>query len=158
MNTENKLTGRHVLLLLCAFFGVMVVANAAFVTFAVRSFPGESQKKSYLQGINYNETLAERKKQSTLGWRAEITQIAPSRIEVRMFDADNAPLTGLDVAGTFERPSHSGADQHFVCDESSPGVYATSLTALEPGAWNIIAVANRKEDVRFDFTARVFVQ
>lgn len=158
MNTEKKLTGRHVLLLLCAFFGVMVVANAAFVTFAVRSFPGESQKKSYLQGINYNETLAERHQQATLGWRAEITQINPSRIELRMFDADNAPLTGLDIAGSIERPSHSGADQQFICDERSPGVYASSLTALEPGAWKIIAVANGRDDARFDFTARVLVQ
>lgn len=157
MKKQAELTGRRVLLLLCAFFGVMVVANAAFVTFAVRSFPGESQKKSYMQGIHYNETLAARTRQATLGWRAEITQLGASAIEVRMFDADDAPLTGLNVGGSIERPSHSGADQDFVCDERSPGVYAAKFTTLDKGAWKIAAIASGRDDARFEFTARVTI-
>ena len=157
MNTQGKLTGRHVLLMLFAFFGVMVVANAAFVTFAVRSFPGESQKKSYMQGINYNETLAERTKQATLGWRAEITQLSAGSVEIRVFDADDAPLTGLDIAGAIERPSHSSADQAFVCHERRPGVYVAEFALLDKGAWKIAAIAKGRDDARFEFSARVMI-
>ena len=37
------------------------------------TFSGEDERKSYLQGLTFNRTLAQRAEQARLGWRAEIT-------------------------------------------------------------------------------------
>ena len=55
-----ELKGWHVLLILMAFFGVMFSVNGVFLYHAITSFPGEDVKKSYVQGLNYNDTLAVR--------------------------------------------------------------------------------------------------
>ena len=52
------LEGRHVLMALIAFFGVMLIANGIFVYFAVLTFSGGDTPESYRKGLNYNETIA----------------------------------------------------------------------------------------------------
>lgn len=157
MVDQKKLTGRHVLLMLIGFFGVMLIANVAFVTVAVRSFPGESQKKSYLQGLHYNQTLAERAVQKALGWRAEITRVENDLIEVRLFAGGNA-LTDLTVTGELRRPASAGSDHALAFHEISPGVYRATPALLTSGAWDIEGLAKNARGQEFDFRARVIVE
>ena len=67
---QRELTGKHVLLMLVAFFGVIIVTNVIFINAAVTSFRGEDVKGSYRQGLEYNETLETRKSEGQLGWSA----------------------------------------------------------------------------------------
>jgi hypothetical protein len=46
--------------MLLTFFGVVIGVDVAFSVLAVRTFPGEDIRNSYVQGNHYNETLAER--------------------------------------------------------------------------------------------------
>ena len=61
-----KITGWHVLFSVIAFFGVITAVNAVMISYAVKSFPGEDQKKSYMQGLQYNKVLEEKKLQEQL--------------------------------------------------------------------------------------------
>ncbi len=158
MRQEKRLTGRHIVLMLIAFFGIMIIANTAFVIVAVKSFPGESQKKSYLQGLNYNETLTARAKQKSLGWRAEITRIEATHLEVKLHDKNDAPVNGLTITGQLRRPSHDGSDQTLAFKEINPGVYATPTSALGVGTWDFTATAIGPGDEHFEFGARVNIQ
>ena len=76
MNTRgrvaNGLTGRHVLIALVAFFGVMLIANGIFVYFAVATFSGGDTSNAYRKGLDYNETLAAAERQAERGWHSEI--------------------------------------------------------------------------------------
>ncbi len=158
MTHERRLTGRHVLFALIAFFGVMLVANAAFVTFAVRSFPGESEKKSYFQGLNYNETLAARATQNTLGWQVVVRRVEPSIVEIALYDIEETGVAGLAISGDIRRPTHSGGDQQLVFEEIAHGVYQATTTTLSDGAWDLSGIAKDLRGNQFEFHARVFVQ
>ena len=158
MTRAKPITGRHVLLMLVLFFGVMLVANAVFVIVAVRSFPGESEEKSYLQGIHFNETLAARAEQEKLGWRVEIAGFDRDQVELRFYSAEGAVVAGLAVAGDLRRPAFNGADQPLIFRETAPGVYRTELEALDAGAWDLSGVAEDELGQRFAFKARISVK
>ena len=72
---NKTLTGRGVLLWLIAFFGIIFATNAYFIMIAVKTFSGEDEQKPYLQGVEYNDTLARRAAQRRLGWRATMPQL-----------------------------------------------------------------------------------
>ena len=54
----NGIQGRHVLAGLAGFFGLMLLANAVFVYFAVATFSGGDTSKPYQKGLHYNQTIA----------------------------------------------------------------------------------------------------
>ena len=155
----KPLTGRHVLMALSGFFGVIFVVNAIFLTFALRSFPGESMKKSYLQGLHYNDILTERAEQAALGWRAELLRAdrngAEGVIELRLLDAAGSPLTGLTLEGQLRRPAHSRSDQALSFIDAGRGVYRTSVSGLAPGAWSLTAQAENAYGDQLDLASRV---
>lgn len=162
MTKARELTGRHVLAMVLAFFGVMIIANAAFVIVAVKSFPGESEKKSYLQGLQYNNVLAKRATQAALGWRAEISRIETTvnggLLEVRFFNARDAKLSGLTIKGEMRRPADDDADRALLFHETAPGVYQAATAPLAAGAWDVSGTAESISGDAFDFRARVLVQ
>lgn len=155
----NPLTGRHVLMALLGFFGVIITVNMIFLTFALRSFPGESMKKSYLQGLHYNEILTERAEQAALGWRAELLRAdrngAEGVIELQVFDAAGTPLSGLTVEGELRRPAHSRSDQTLSFMHVGNGVYRTPVSDLAPGAWSLTAQAENAYGDQLDLASRV---
>lgn len=161
MTRNKELTGRHILLMLFAFFGVMIVANTAFVVLAVKSFPGESQKKSYVQGLNYNDVLERRARQSALGWQVAIRALNSDNdmtaIDITIRSANEEPLSGLTIDGAIRRSVHDGADQPISFEETGPGGYRAEVTRLDAGIWDLTGTARDIGDGEFDFTARVTV-
>ena len=131
-----KLTGWHVLLIAFAFFGIMFAVNGVFLFNAIKSFPGEQVEKSYLQGLEYNDTIAERKAQSELGWRAEIGLI-DQQVVLRLFDQDNAPVNAPDVTGILRAPATNAYDQLLNFSSNTAGEYRSDRLVLDPGRWGV---------------------
>lgn len=142
----GTLTGKHVLIAMLCFFLVVIAVNAGFIVMAVRSFPGEDERRSYLQGLHYNETLALRAAQARLGWSAE-TQISPDATGVIVTflaqDRHRAPIGGLDVRGALRRPATTRHDQQLAFQEIRPGFYEAHARAIDDGAWIIQGEARR---------------
>lgn len=157
MSAERKMTGQHVFFIFAAFFSAMIIANAAFVYFAVTSYPGETEKKSYLQGLNYNDTLARRAAQEKLGWSVEVSALSADYAELRVRNADGSPNTGLSIIGDISRPADHGFDQALVFIETAPGLYRSPTNTLSNGAWVINGVASNPFGDQFSFGARVIV-
>ncbi len=155
---KGKLTGRHVLIMVLAFFGVMIAANVIFIRAAVTTFPGVTEDKSYLQGLNYNDTLAERAAQAELGWTAEIAEVEQSggegRIVVRMAKGD-AALSNLALTGILKRPASDDADQALAFKALSGGLYEAEVEAFAPGAWDMTLRAENILGEAFDVEARI---
>ena len=158
MTHEKKMTGRHVFMIFAAFFGVMIAVNAAFVVVAIQSFPGESENKSYLQGLNYNARLAERAAQKELGWTAEISTLTKDAIEIQIRTASGAPISGLTTNAEIRRPAGGGFDQSLVFDEVRTGVYRAETDELSDGVWLIEGIAIGKSDQQFAFNARAIIE
>jgi nitrogen fixation protein FixH len=133
---ERVLKGWHVLLIMLAFFGVMFAVNGVFLYHAITSFPGEDVKKSYVQGLNYNATLADRAVQSELGWTAE-AGLADNAVIFRLNDADGQALTGHVVVGELRRLATGREDRSLVFQARGNGDYASDVSALGAGQWRL---------------------
>ena len=135
--------GRHVLAGLAGFFGVMLLANAIFVYFAVATFSGGDTSKPYQKGLNYNQTLEADAFQAARGWQSEVAyddRAGVLTLSVR--DRAGAPVGGLHIGVKLGRPATDIDDRRVVLKEASAGLYAATVD-LAPGLW-VISVASRE--------------
>lgn len=156
---KGVLTGKHVLLMVIAFFGVMIVANVAFISAALRSFPGVTDEHAYQRGLEYNEKLSARASQASLGWAAEVTEVTRDEetgvIALRMTDASSQPISGLEITAGLRRPADDAQDQSLVFAYRSDGYYETRVAAFAPGVWDLTAQAQNAGGDVFDIEARI---
>ena len=73
---KTGLTGRHVLLAMLAFFGVIFAVNGAFLYFALGSHSGVVAVEPYRKGLAYNQAIAAAEAQERRGWRMELPYAA----------------------------------------------------------------------------------
>ena len=140
--------GWHVGLGVTAFFGVIIGVDAAFLTLAYRTHPGQVADKPYEAGLLYNAELQRQRRQTELGWRAA-ADATPDGLAVWMRDADGAPLPGLTVTADLQRPATEHGRTRLTLSESRPGLYVAR--AELSGTWDA-AVAARDAAGR-DFMA-----
>jgi nitrogen fixation protein FixH len=150
----RHITGRQVLLLMAGFFGVVIAANAVFVYQAITTFRGEDARGAYLQGLDYNRTLAARAAQAHLGWRATIgatrSPAGTVRIEVMLRDAHGAPiLQSLRMAGSLDHPSDAERDTPVEFKPAGGGRYIADASGVTRGHWNIIVETHASDGTPF---------
>lgn len=138
------LKGGHVLTILLGAFALVIAANAVFITLAIRSFPGEEEKKSYMQGLAYNARLEEREAQEKLGWSATITAFervgAEVALEIHVATASAVPVAGLALEGALSRPA-GPQSLPLMFHETAPGRYRAMAPGLANGVWRLDATA-----------------
>lgn len=161
MDRDFRITGRHVLIVLIGFFLFVLAANLVFINLAVKSFPGEKEEKSYLQGLNYGDRLAARAEQERLGWRAMITEASlvgeTATIALAVADRAGAPLSNLRIEAVLSRPVDDSSDQAIAFAPVGDGEYAASVPA-GAGIWNLEGVAVGDDGRRFEFANRLVIK
>ena len=157
---NRTLTGRGVLLWLFAFFGIIFATNAYFIILSVKTFSGEDEQKPYLQGVEYNDTLARRAAQRILGWRATMTAARLSsghvRISVVLVNSDGAPKTRVSLTGELRHPADEYRDQVLKFKETIPGTYQEEMANVSRGSWDLI-VNSSARNAPFEATRRLWV-
>lgn len=140
------------------FFGVMFAVNGVFLYHAITSFPGEDVKKSYVQGLNYNQTLAARAAQSELGWVAE-AGLRNDQLVFRLSDAGGAPVRGQLVIGELRRRATQDQDRQLVFSAASGGEYIAATSGLGAGQWQaqIRVYDTTSEALQFAVTKTILV-
>jgi len=139
----NGFSGRHMLLSLVIFFGVMLIANSMLVYYALDTFSGGDRPDPYRAGLDYNDRIAAAKKQDALGWTTDLAyDDAEGRLAVTFHDKTKAPVSGLKLEGVVGRGATNREDQKVAFKEISQGVYASGIK-LAPGQW-VIAVKSWK--------------
>ena len=147
------LNGWHVLAGFILFFGIVIGLDVVFATLAYRSFPGQSASDPYEAGIEYNRTLAQRRQEAALGWRAE-ADAAGAVINIRIVDRGGAPVRGLQVAGTATRPATEAGAVALTFRETEPGRYVAASPAAR-GAWDVAVTARNTAGARFEAERRL---
>jgi len=150
------LRGWHVLTALIAFFGAVIAVNVYFAMAAVGTFPGEDVTHPYIQGLEYNRTLAEHRQQQARGWRVTAA-LAPAprgaRLLVDLYNRDGSPLTGAVVSGALRWPADAHRDRQLAFHEASAGHYVADLESLSEGDWDLRATATGSDRHSLDFEA-----
>ena len=135
----NGLNGRHVLLALIGFFGVMLVVNAIFTYYAIATFGGGDTSKPYQKGIRYNETIAAAERQVVRGWQGAVSYTPQAkRLAVNLSDRSGGPVPGVELTGLVGRAVTDKDDVRLQFTEQAPGVYVAEAR-LEPGQWIVSA-------------------
>jgi nitrogen fixation protein FixH len=134
----NGLRGRHVLMSLIGFFGVMLIANGLFVYFALSTFTG-SDSDPYRRGLHYNDTLQAAVRQAEKDWQASLSyDAAKRRLSLGLIDNQSRPVTGLQIEALVGRPVTDKEDRALPLKEEASGIYSADID-LAPGQWVISA-------------------
>ncbi|MHA7872472.1 MAG: FixH family protein [Hyphococcus sp.] len=162
MSGEFRLTGRHVLFGMVGFFLVIIAVNAVFLTLAVRSFPGEQEEKSYLQGLNYNERLNARQAQAALGWTVAIERAdladGDGLIVLGFYNRDGRPIYDLDISGSISHPVDDDFDRQVTFEPVGEGRYRAETSPVTPGAWTLEAIAVSRRNETFELTTKLYFE
>lgn len=160
--TQFRVSGRFVLLSMIGFFLTIFIANGVFITLAVKSFPGEQEEKSYLQGIAYNDTLTARAEQAALGWTAELTDLRlegeTAAIELSFRTEAGTPLSALALSGVFSRAVDDDHDRAVDFVSLGGGRYSAQIAGVAPGAWRLEATATGPGGEKFALEKRLTLQ
>lgn len=153
-----ELRGVHVLAGLILFFAGIIAINVAFAVAAVRTFPGEDERRSYTQGLHYNDTLAERRAQAELGWRARSelgASASGARLLVRLSDRTGAPIEDAAINAVLRWPPNESGDRALQFRSVGAGAYEADLGALPRGRWDLRARAEDAQGRALDFEAEL---
>ena len=126
-----KLTGRHVLIIAIACFGLVIAANIAMLLAATGSFPGLVVKNSYVASQGWNDRADA---QRALGWRAAVV-LEEGRLAVTLTGADG-PVEDAVLTARIGRPSSDAEDREIALTRTGAGRYAAPAD-LAPGLWRV---------------------
>jgi nitrogen fixation protein FixH len=159
---ERKITGRTVLFWMIGFFTVIFIANAIFIHLALSSFPGVVTETAYEEGLAYNDAIAASREQAARDWSVtgaiERAGTDAARVEVLARDASGAPLSGLSVTATLQRPASPEAPLVVVLQEGETGRYQAMVNDLAAGNWNLdLEALGGQDGEAFKSRNRVFL-
>lgn len=141
---ERVITGRHVLIGVVAFFGVIFAANGAFLYSALSTYTGVVSDEPYRKGLHYNARIQADKVQHALGWTSDITLAkGGDGIDIVLRDRAGNPVSGLALEGRIGRPATQAMDIALALQEGQPGHYRAKFAALAEGAWQLDVRAKR---------------
>ena len=142
---KRPLTGRHVMILLGLFFGLMFVANGALIYAALSTLHGEELENPYDASQAFNQRIAEARAQDELGWVADVTtrpEGEGERVVADLRDRAGAPIPGLEVRARFVHPFDKGADREAILT-SDGGAYEGVAAPLHSGRWTLVIEAKQ---------------
>lgn len=135
----RPLTGRMVLFMLLAFFGVVIAVNLTMLRLASSTFSGLGDKNAYIAGLSHNRALAEARDQDRRGWRIEanLERSAPGRSIVSVVRADAGAYAKVDVSVRFEHPASSRLDRVIALAPLGANAWRAAVD-LPAGVWDIV--------------------
>lgn len=149
-----RIRGWHVATGVCAFFAVVIGVDAAFMTLAIRTYPGEVSVTPYEDGLRYNRRLAQLSAQAQLGWRAAAFVGSGRELVADIRGADGQPVRGLTATAQLQRPATESGRLAAILLEVSPGRYRAT-PAVASGAWDVTVVAIDPQGRRFEAERRL---
>lgn len=151
----GEFTGRHMLLLAFAFFGVIIAVNVFMAVLSSTSWTGLVVENSYVASQEFETKRLAHEAQQAAGWQTDFRH-----------DGGVAMLSVLDAAGKHvdlgtvnllvNRPVGGHDDQKLVLARQPDGTYSAPL-ALESGVWDAHVDAPQTEKGSFELHERFSV-
>ena len=140
--SPKPLTGRMVLVMLLAFFGVVFGVNFLMMKFAIDTLPGTEVDSAYSASLAYEKEIAAAHDQNVRAWKVNAhIQRGPdggATLQVEARDKQGMPMSGLKFQGRFERPTDRRADLPVGLAEVGIGIYRGSAPLIAPGQWDLV--------------------
>ncbi|MGJ3262181.1 MAG: FixH family protein [Salinarimonas sp.] len=158
----RPVTGRKVLLILVAFFGVIFLMNVFLLKMASSTFRGLEVESAYRASQEFNDTLAASAAQRARGWGVDVRVARrPDGLVAAAFavsDKDGVPLAGLAGTARLAAPADMSLDATGPIVEIAPGRYeAVFVDSPDPGRWTLVTELVRDDEVLFRSRNRILV-
>lgn len=151
--TVKAFTGRHMTIILVAFFGVVIAVNFTMARLASSTFGGTVVDNSYVASQQYNEWLARAAAQDRLGWDTEVT-VDSSRHVLLAVRKEGVPLGDVHAVATVHHPLGRTPPVSLRFERATGGTLR-SVETLAVGRWRLdlivrhgAAEARYREDVQ----------
>src|SRR5260370_23567576 len=143
--TPKPLTGRAVLFLLVAFFGVVIGVNLVMMKFAIQTLPGTEVDSAYSASLAYEGEIAAAHDQNARDWKVDAhVQRGPdggATLQVEARDNNGRPMSCLEFQDRFERPTDRRADQAVALADTGLGISPGSPSLLPPRPSDLVLPA-----------------
>ena len=128
----RQFTGRHMAMILVAFFVVVVGVNLLMARYASSTFGGVVVENSYVASQNFNRWLDAARAQEQLGWSARAIRRRDGRVHIAVTGAGQ----GVSVAALARHPLGRETDRALTFVHEGEGMFV-SRQELPPGRWTI---------------------
>ncbi|WFU14818.1 FixH family protein [Bradyrhizobium sp. CB3481] len=140
--SQRPLTGGVVLLMLVAFFGVVIGVNVTMMQLAIATIPGTEVDSAYRASLGYEKEILAARDQDARKWKvdAQIQRDAEGAavLQVEARGKADRPITGLTFAARLERPTDKRADLAVTLKEIGNGIYRARFDGIAPGQWDLV--------------------
>jgi len=126
-------TGRHIAIILVAFFGVVIAVNIAMAWLASSTFGGLVVQNSYVASQKFNSWLEEAREQKALGWTLEAARTPDHHVLARL-TSNGQPMADARLTALIRHPLGRAPQRTLQFRALAPGRYE-SVETLPQGRW-----------------------
>ncbi|MFB9982609.1 FixH family protein [Mesorhizobium newzealandense] len=130
---SREFTGRHMLLTILGFFGVVIGVNLTMATLASTSWTGLVVENTYVASQQFNEKAKEGRAQAALGWTGKLT-IASGNVRYSLSDAAGKSVLMNGVKVLFRHPAYEAEDKAITLASGRDQEFSTRHTPKD-GVW-----------------------
>ncbi len=141
LRAPRELTGRHVALILAAFFATTLLVNLSMAFLANRTWSGLLVANSYVESQRYNAVIAKGRADKALGWQVEASA-RRGRLELVLTDAAGEHLYPTALTAVARRAVNEVEDTPLTFARVDGSTYRAEQP-LDPGAWNVSIEVSR---------------
>lgn len=152
---NGQFTGRHMLLVMLAFFGVIIAVNVSMAVVANTSWTGLVVKNSYVAGLEFNRKAEEGRRQAALGWSSELA-IADGVLRYALADAHGRTVFPAGGTATLRRPVSDAEDTTLMLAANGGALEAP--LSVGDGAWIVELTVDAGLDTPYRETRRLFLR
>jgi nitrogen fixation protein FixH len=102
-------TGRHMLMIMIAFFAVVIVVNVTMATIAGTSWTGFVVRNSYVASQEFNGRVAAARAQASLGWTATLL-VENGEAHLAIVDRQGRPVVLIGASLALRSPASDRKD------------------------------------------------
>jgi nitrogen fixation protein FixH len=137
---RGTFTGRHMLGVMVAFFGVIVAVNLTMAAFAWTSWTGLVVKNSYVASQEFNDRAKAGREQAALGWQGELAY-EKGELRYRLVGGNGAVVAATGVEVALGRPAYEAEDTSVALSPTGDGSFGGDI-ALADGQWIVRLTAD----------------
>lgn len=130
---QGEFTGRHMLIIMVAFFGVVISVNTLMAVLATKSWTGIVVKNSYVASQQFNAETTRRMQAITAGAKADLAA-ANGWVTITFTGKTAEPLAADGLVLSVGHPVDPSINKSIYFTQTAPGVFKTEQ-ALPPGTW-----------------------
>ena len=155
-SSDSEFTGRHMLIAMLAFFGVIIAVNFTMAFFASSTWTGLIVKNSYVASQDFNAKLEKARAQDGLGWTSSAV-LDGRELTLKLKDASGQPLNALNVVAKVYRPVAEAEDHDVALSAKGAGAYAAKVD-LKAGLWEVAVLATGRGEATYEQIFRFIVK